>query len=280
MLKQVEQAFLKELSTIYDAQESKELFFMGAEELLNLSRSQLFLQSSRALTEAEKSDFEALLTSLKKGMPIQYALGYAWFYGMKLKVNESVLIPRPETEELVAMILKENQDAVSLLDIGTGSGCIPVAIKKNSPKMEVWGLDISPEALRVANANAQQEDCAVHFIEADILLESDAFLQQRFDIIVSNPPYITPSEQAEMDENVLGFEPHLALFISEDRPLLFYEAIAAFAQKHLNSGGRLYFEINRRFGPELKAYLEAKGFRDVGLYQDMHGADRMIRAAI
>lgn len=280
MLKQVKQSFSKELSTIYDAQECKELFLLGAQELLKLSRSQTLLESSRELTEDEKNGFETLLASLKKGMPIQYALGNAWFYGMKLKVNESVLIPRPETEELVEMILRENPDAVSLIDIGTGSGCIPIAIKKNLPQMNVWGLDISTDALHVAKENAEQEQCTIHFVEADILSKVDFFTEQKFDVIVSNPPYITPSEQAEMTENVVGYEPHIALFIPEEHPLLFYEAIAVFAKKHLNRGGKLYFEINRRFGQELKVYLETMGFINIRLYQDMHGADRMMSASV
>lgn len=281
MLKQVEQAFRTRLQPLYDSIESKELFLLCAEELLGLSRGSILLQKTRELNGEEQRAFERLLASLEKGVPIQYALGTAWFYGMKLFVNNAVLIPRPETEELVALILKEHQgSAPTVLDIGTGSGCIPLAIKRNLTNARVFGLDISAKALQVAKRNAENEQLNISFVEADILSEENPFPKQKFDVIVSNPPYITPSEQRDMLENVLEHEPHLALFIPEEKPLLFYEAIAKFAKRHLNSGGDLYFEINRRFGQELKSYLESTGFENVRLLQDMHGADRMISARL
>src|SRR5690554_542307 len=194
MLKQIEQEFLIRLDSLYDSHEIKEIFLMSAEEILNLSRARIILQKPVKLNDEEKAAFKSLLSTLEKGVPIQYALGYAWFYGMKLKVDEAVLIPRPETEELVALILKENQGSpVKILDIGTGSGCIPIAIKKNLPEAEVWAVDVSSEALRVASLNAESEDCTIHFVEADILQAANLFPNQKFDIIVSNPPYITPS---------------------------------------------------------------------------------------
>lgn len=277
MLKQVEEEFLKRLSHLYDSQEIKEIFLLCAEEILTLSRTKIILQKAMQLMEEDSSKFENLLSSLEKGIPIQYTLGYAWFYGMKLKVNETVLIPRPETEELVALILKENRNkSPKIIDIGTGSGCIPIAIKKHLREAEVWAVDISHEALEVASINAENENCAINFVEADILHADNLFPQQDFDIIVSNPPYITPSEMSAMDVNVLNHEPHLALFIPEEEPLLFYEAIAGFAKEHLCEEGKLYFEINRQFGKELQLSLKKDGLRDVKIYQDMHGADRMI----
>lgn len=277
MLKQVEKEFSKRLRHLYDSQEIKELFLLSAEELLNLSRIKIILQKKMELTDEVNSRFGAILSSLEKGVPIQYALGYVWFYGMKLKVNEAVLIPRPETEELVALILKENQyKSPKVIDIGTGSGCIPIAIKKHLPEAEVWTVDISIEALKVASINAENENCAIRFIEADILHADNLFPKQKFDVIVSNPPYITPSEKSAMDVNVLNYEPHLALFISEEKPLLFYESIADFAKEHLCEGGKLYFEINRRFGKDLQSMLERSGFVAVKIYKDMYGAERII----
>ncbi|HUH75374.1 MAG TPA: peptide chain release factor N(5)-glutamine methyltransferase [Chitinophagales bacterium] len=279
MLKEVEKEFSKRLSHLYDLQEIKEIFLLCAEEILALSRTEIILQKDRDLGDDVRFRFEALLSSLEKGVPIQYALGYAWFYGMKLKVNEGVLIPRPETEELVALILKENRHKnPKIIDIGTGSGCIPIALKKHLPEAEVWGLDVSPEALKVASENAKNENCAINFVEADILHADKVFPQHNFDIIVSNPPYITPSEKSAMAANVLDHEPHLALFIPEENPLLFYEVIAGFAKERLCKGGKLYFEINRRFSQELKVHLVKLGFTEVEVHLDMHGADRMVSA--
>lgn len=281
MLKQVEEAFEKRLQHIYDAVESKEIFLLCAEEVLQFSRNTILLQKNRELSDEEETRFHQLLDALETGKPVQYALGYAWFYGMKLLVNDKVLIPRPETEELVSLILSEYRNlAPTVLDIGTGSGCIPLAIKKNLANAQVIGLDISSEALQVAEINAEKEQLTVRFVQADILSKISPFPTQKFDVVVSNPPYITPSEQSAMAENVLHHEPHLALFIPEEKPLLFYKAIAHFAKKHLRPGGKLYFEINRRFGQELKDHLESVGFKDVFIFKDMHGADRMMSAKI
>ncbi len=277
MLKQVEKEFSKRLGHLYGLEEIREIFLLSAEEILPLSRTEIILKKDMELVGENKAGFENLLSSLEKGTPIQYALGYVWFYGMKLHVNDSVLIPRPETEELVALILKESRHkSPKIIDIGTGSGCIPIALKKHLPDAHVWGLDVSPEALKVAIINAENEKCNIDFVEADILRAENLFPQQRFDIIVSNPPYITPSEKSEMAVNVLNHEPHLALFIPEENPLLFYEAIAKFAKEHLCEGGKLYFEINRRFGRQLQTILMGIGFIDVRVHKDMHGADRMI----
>jgi release factor glutamine methyltransferase len=281
MLKQVEKDFIKRLGHLFDYQEIVELFLLSAEEILSLSRMKVILQKNIELIEEDRIKFENLLLSLEKGLPIQYALGYAWFHGMKLKVNEAVLIPRPETEELVAIILYENRHkSPNIIDIGTGSGCIPIALKKHLPEAEVWAIDVSSAALKVASINAENENRTVHFVEADIFKADKLFPHQKFDVIVSNPPYITPSEKTFMDVNVLHHEPHLALFVPEEKPLLFYEAIARFAKAHLNSGGKLYFEINRRFGMELQSMLMDLGFVEVKIHVDMYGADRIISCEI
>ena len=279
MLKQVEKEFLDRLSYLYDLQEIKEIFLLCAEDVLGLSRTEIILKKDSNLDDEVIIKFDILLSSLEKGIPVQYVLGYSWFYGMKLKVNEAVLIPRPETEELVALILKENRHRTpKILDIGTGSGCIPIAIKKHLPEAEVWALDISPEALKVASENAQSENCVINFVEADIFLVDKLFAQTNFDLIVSNPPYIPPSEKSAMAANVLDHEPHLALFIPEENPLLFYRVIINFAKERLCKGGKLYFEINRRFSQELKENLVRAEFVEVEIHMDIHGSDRMVSA--
>lgn len=279
MLEQVEKEFLRRLAHLYDAGEIKEMFLWVAEALLGKSRSEVLMNKNMGVCDADLQRFQLLLQKLEKGEPLQYALGYAWFYGIRLKVNSAVLIPRPETEELVARIVSEHRgSSPKILDIGTGSGCIPIALKKSLPRAAVWAMDISREALKVAKENAIAAGCDVSFIEGDILHPSSFFLPHFFDIIVSNPPYIPPVEKSAMGSHVLNHEPHLALFVPEEKPLLFYESIAHFALQKLNTSGTLYFEINRRFGKEVQALLRELGFVDVDIQQDMHNADRIVTA--
>src|SRR5690606_13296676 len=225
------------------------------------------------------------LRALKSAKPVQQVLGHAWFAGMKLIVDESVLIPRPETEELVALIVGQHstnaEKPLRIIDIGTGSGCIAIALKKALPQSSVYALDVSPEALKIARQNAETQSTLLSFIQADIL-EWDLCFQpdQFFDIVVSNPPYITYAEQADMNRNVLDYEPHGALFVDDSTPLVFYEHIATFALQHLTPGGSLYFEVNKHYGKQVRKVLESKGFHDVHLNKDMHGADRIIQAKI
>jgi release factor glutamine methyltransferase len=210
--------------------------------------------------------------------PVQYVIGTAWFYNMPFKVNEAVLIPRPETEELVQWILdeKDSRKNATLLDIGTGSGCIPIAIKKNWPAAEVHALDVSNEALETAQANAKALDADVHFQKTNILDEKE-WPQQQFDIIVSNPPYIPVQESEMLEKNVTDWEPHLALFVPNNDPLLFYRKIAGFAMKHLSPGGVLYFECHQQFASQVAAMLEKEGFAAT-LKQDLFGNERMVKA--
>jgi len=199
-----------------------------------------------------------------------------FFYGLPLKINEHVLIPRPETEELVDWVIKEvKHKKDSLLDIGTGSGCIPIAIKKNLPAISVSAIDISAEALKVASANALINGTEVNFIEADILSYSS---DEKYDVIVSNPPYIRELEKADMHENVLAHEPHAALFVSDENPLIFYKTISDFAYINLNPNGYLFFEINEFLWEETLKILIDKGFKNIELRKDMQGKDRMIMA--
>lgn len=283
-LKHLKQRFISHLSSNYGVDESIELFWMSMEHILQISRIQLKLKQSINLSEGQQSIFNYILNELQTGKPIQYILGYAWFYNQKFIVSEAVLIPRPETEELVSLILNENiESSLRVLDIGTGSGCIPISLKKHlSENAEVVGIDISQEALNIARLNADSLACQVDFIQMDILKEKVLFMkaEQRFDVIVSNPPYITPKEKLLMHSNVLEFEPHIALFVEEDNPLVFYNAIADFAVKNLAPNGKLYFEINQLYGSRIIAMLNEKGFQQAKLKKDISNHDRMVSAIL
>lgn len=250
-------------------------------------------------------DFEKIKQRLLDGEPVQYVVGFAWFYGLKFKVNPNVLIPRPETEELVEWILEtvnsyqltvngqqfrgSESKLITLLDIGTGSGCIPITLKVKNEDLKVSAVDISEGALITASRNAYRMNADVDFKRIDILNENDWSQLADFQIIVSNPPYIPTKEKALMENNVLDFEPHLALFVDNDDALIFYEKIADFALKHLYTvdegnpdavgKGGLFFECNEYNAPDVVLMLEKKGFKKVELRQDMSGKDRMIRAS-
>ncbi len=229
-------------------------------------------------------DLEKITQRLLAGEPVQYVVGFAWFYGFKFKVNPNVLIPRPETEELVEWILEtvkpisNLQSPISILDIGTGSGCIPITLKVKNTLLEVSAIDISEGALITASRNAYRMNADVEFKRIDILNETEWTQLADYQIIVSNPPYIPTKEKALMTGNVLDHEPHLALFVDDNNALIFYEKIADFALKHLFTEGVLFFECNEYNAKEVVDMLENKGFSQVELQQDMSGKDRMIRA--
>jgi release factor glutamine methyltransferase len=229
----------------------------------------------------EPQDLAHIIQRLEADEPLQYILQEAWFYGFPFFVDTRVLIPRPETEELVYLILKDvdNQRLTSILDIGTGSGCIPISLSLKSKNTTITGIDVSEDALAVAAQNAATLGANVHFVAQDILDESQWSQLGTYDIIVSNPPYIPPSEMALMSANVLDYEPHLALFVAEDNPLIFYKKIATFAKKHLNPNGKLFFECNEYNASILQNDLIHNGFSDVQLHKDMEGKERMIRAS-
>lgn len=280
ILKDFELLFQQELTSIYDKDEVKALFLFTVEEMFGLKRGTYPLKKEDIVTEKDAERFDEILRELKKNKPIQYIFNKATFYGESFEVNESVLIPRPETEELVDLILKQHsaQAGLHIMDIGTGSGCIPIILSKYLPGAQVTSMDISKEAIATARKNAGQLNAPVQFINADIFEWDYIFSEQQYDIIVSNPPYITPQEKASMQQNVLAFEPELALFIEDSAPLIFYDVISSFALKHLAPQGDLYFEINQYLGPQTKELLEKKGFRPVKLLKDINGADRMIHA--
>lgn len=225
-------------------------------------------------------DFEKIKKRLLEGEPVQYVVGFAWFYGLKFKVNSNVLIPRPETEELVEWVLEttKKNSPLKILDIGTGSGCIPVTLKVKNPTLNVSAVDISEGALITASRNAYRMNADIDFKRIDILNENDWTQLSDFHTIISNPPYIPNKEKALMHNNVLDYEPHLALFVDNDDALIFYTQIADFALLHLNTEGALFFECNEYNATEVVEMLHNKGFKTVELRQDMSGKDRMIRA--
>lgn len=269
--------FIAALTPIYDAAEAENFFHMLLEEYRGLKRVDLAMHPDLELEAGEFSRWNAALEGLKREIPIQYIIGKAHFYGLEFYIGPDVLIPRPETEELVEWVVSDNEFAGSpkILDIGTGSGCIAVSLAKNLRDAAVWALDVSHEALHLAKRNAQHNGTTVHFVEADILQVNS--LGEPFDIIVSNPPYVRHLEKAEIRDNVLAHEPHLALFVDDDDALVFYRKIADFALENLTQNGQLYLEINQYLGPETVEMLKGKGFLRTELHKDMFGNDRMIK---
>lgn len=271
--------FLQKLSELYDTMEAENFFAITLEELKRWKRIDLAMNPDYELSGDEIEKWNEVLSQLEAQRPIQYIFGKAYFYGLEFKVNESTLIPRPETEELVEWVINDiqNPQHIKILDIGTGSGCIAVSLAKNLKGTEVSAIDVSEEALAVAKENARSNDIDINFHLLNIL-EAES-LPQKYDIIVSNPPYVRHLEKAEIKPNVLEHEPHLALFV-EDDPLLFYRKIARLAKKYLRPDGRLYFEINQYLGKETVAMLEAEGFKNIVLRKDLMGNDRMVSARI
>lgn len=269
----------KELADSYAKTEIDSLIFLIFEKLKGYSRTQFLMAADEVLGEKERLAIFQITERLKNHEPIQYILGVTEFYGLPFYAVPGVLIPRPETEELVQWIIQENKlTNPAILDIGTGTGCIPVSLRKNIPESNVLACDISPVCIETARRNAGLNHCDISVFEYDILNGLPETSFPELDIIVSNPPYVRESEKELMEKNVLDFEPELALFVSDDDPLLFYIRIADFAQGHLKNGGCLYFEINEAFGPECSVMLQQKGFSEVLLKKDIHGKNRMIRA--
>lgn len=291
VIKNYKNRFLQALSSLYDEKEVESFFYLTLEKLHQKKRIDLALQPDLSMDETQLSQWETVLTELKIYKPIQYILGETEFYGLPFLVNENVLIPRPETEELVELIVSSFKFQVSsslkILDIGTGSGCIPISLKKNLPSAEVFAIDVSTNALEVAQKNAEINGVEVNFIQTDILKVNDLKklptsnfqLPTFFDIIVSNPPYVRNLEKAEINPNVLEFEPHLALFVEDNDALLFYRKITELAKNHLSENGKLYFEINQYLGKETVVLVESYGFKNVLLIKDIYGNDRMISAS-
>ena len=282
-LKEIKNIFHKELKELYPKEEIDSFFFLMIDHYLHLERFVLALQPDLVLSKEEEQPLFEGLTALAKQEPIQHILGVTTFMDMDFKVNEDVLIPRPETEELVRWIVEdvktgEPNKPLKILDIGTGSGCLAISLAVHLPAAKVFAIDISDKALTVAKQNSENLKADVTFIEADIL--NTEVLEQDFDIIVSNPPYVRMLEKEEMQQNVLGFEPHLALFVENDDPLIFYNKITSLAVTHLRQEGRLYFEINQYLGKEMQQLLEEYHFKNIELRKDMFGNDRMIKGEV
>lgn len=262
------------LEPLQGAREAANIAHMLMEHLTGMGKMDRIVYKDKPFEQ--EAALQQSLEALLRHEPVQYVIGKSWFYGLELTVNSHVLIPRPETEELVEWIVNDVKTAVKILDIGTGSGAIPLALKKELAEADVWSVDISAGALEVAAANAEKLHLAVHFEQIDIL--SAAAQLPVFDIIVSNPPYIRESEQADMEEQVVSYEPRIALFVPDHDALLFYRQIGLLALEKLAPKGKLYFEINEAFGKEVVALMEEQGFTNVVLKQDIYGKDRMVRA--
>ena len=266
----------KGLATVYTDGEIKALTRILATELLGVSQMAFYMKDDIALTAEQATLLDSAIARLQQHEPIQYILGYSDFCGLRFKVTPATLIPRPETSELVEWIASEANGKENILDIGTGSGCIAVSLAHSIPQATVSAWDISAEALAVAEENSKANNCAVTFNEVDILAYEPN--DEQFDIIVSNPPYIKEIEKEQMEANVLDWEPHTALFVPDNDPLLFYRTIAEKGKEILRSGGNLYFEINREFGNETAEMLTALGYTNIEIRKDFAENDRMIRA--
>jgi len=270
----------KELNKVYDSDELKNIIELVIEHITNMSRAEQVKNKVPYLTCTQLENLDAITERLKKNEPVQYVLGETWFAGMKFKVNKNVLIPRPETEELVDWILREAAShelrAASILDVGTGSGCIPITIKKKLQEANVSAIDVCSEALFTATENAIELNAEVDFLLLDFLDEEKWEELGQYDIIVSNPPYVKQSEINTMHERVKEFEPHLALFVPDNDALLFYKKLSDFALKHLKPGGNLFVEINEALGEQVVNLF--RGFANIELRKDMQGKDRMIKA--
>ena len=282
-IKHYRDQFIQELTPLYDAGEAESFFYLILEAKHQLKRVDLALQPDLVFSKAELETWNLILEQLKKEIPIQYLLGSTHFYGLELEVNPNVLIPRPETEELVDWIIQSSKFKVQsskfkILDIGTGSGCIAISLAKNLPNAEVFALDVSDKALATAQKNAELNQVTIQFIHQSILETEN--LGRQFDLIVSNPPYVRHLEKQEIKKNVLDNEPHLALFVEDNDALIFYQKIAELAMKNLNPQGQLYFEINQYLGQETLDLLQEMGFKDITLRKDIYGNDRMIQCAI
>jgi release factor glutamine methyltransferase len=278
-IRQYRTHFIENLNKFYDAIEAESIFYLILQDLFNLQAVDLALEPEQSFTESELIIWNKITNQLHETVPVQYILGKTKFYGLEFKVNPNVLIPRPETEELVDWIVndfKNQNSTLEILDIGCGSGCIAISIAKNLPKATVSAIDISEPAIEVAIQNANHNETDIIFIKKNIL-ETES-LQQKYDIIVSNPPYVRELEKVEITNNVLLHEPHLALFVTDENPLIFYQKITQLAFENLSEGGCLYFEINQYLGKETLNMMQQIGFENIEIKKDIYENQRMIKA--
>lgn len=275
-----------ELEKIYGSDEANALIMILLEHYFSIDRVKMALEPELRLSESELLTLHFAVKDLLKNKPVQYVLGETEFCGMRFFVNENVLIPRPETQEIVENIVTSTRtrhatsQQLSILDIGTGSGCIAISLAKLIPNSDVTAVDVSEKALEVARKNADANGVNVHFVHDDILnphVKTYGRASQQFDIIVSNPPYVCENEKSEMRANVLDYEPSTALFVTDNDPLIFYRKILEFAQKTLKPSGEVWFEINEKFGKEMKDLCLEKGFKNVEIIKDFRERDRILR---
>lgn len=267
--------YRSELRGVYPDSEIDAMMQVAFETVLGFSKTDLLRKAEDNINQSDLLKLYDCAKDLKKQIPLQYSLGETWFYNLKFKVNKHVLIPRPETEELVELILKENKSITSILDIGTGSGCIPISLKKNLNEAEVFACDVSEKALLTAQANAKLNSVAINFFETDILNDE---IDNSFELIVSNPPYIKQVEMAQMEKNVLDHEPHLALFVEGEDAILFYKTIIDRCSNSLKEKGRLYFELNPLTAMEVEDYaVKSNLFESTFLIKDMSGVVRFFK---
>lgn len=265
--------------TAYSPEEAREMAFMLLDHYFGLRKTDVLTDKPLPPNRTEP-DWFRILERLNRQEPIQHVIGTTIFCGLEFDVSPDVLIPRPETEDLVRLIMHDfadRTDDVPIVDIGTGSGCIAVTLSRFLPQSVVTGWDVSEDALELARRNAQNLNADVSFTIQDIL-NVPADFSQSFDVVVSNPPYVTRSEAAQMDRNVLEYEPDLALFVDDADPLVFYKAVADFCVKHLTKTGACYVEINERFGDATRQVFAERGFSNIHVYKDIHGKDRSVRA--
>jgi release factor glutamine methyltransferase len=274
--------YKNELSSAYDERELYSIFELVCEKFLNYSKTEVKQHFSENINQSNLINIYNAGVELKKGTPIQYILKEAYFYDLVFNVSNAVLIPRPETEELVDLIIKSqitnNSNPITILDIGTGSGCVPITLKKHLPQAKVYGIDISEQALEVAKSNALKNNLEVEFIKQDILSEI-MNLTSNFSFIVSNPPYVLNSEAQQMDARVLEHEPHLALFVEDNDPIIFYKRIIDLCDKYLEEKGWLFFELNPMYAIDVKNYAnDSKNFNFTEILSDMSGKQRFLKA--
>lgn len=271
---------IQQLSLLYEAREAASITHLVLEHLTGMNKTDRMMHKHQNLSATQEDQLIDIIAALMNHRPIQYVLGEAWFSGMKFLVNEHTLIPRPETEELIEWIkATANPEPQKILDIGTGSGCIPIALKKEFPLWQLSALDVSDDTLQVAQQNAASNNVWVDFICMDFLNETLWSGLPDYNIIVSNPPYIKKSEKESMSAHVVDHEPHIALFVPDEDALIFYKKIATFGLSHLKKQGKLFLEINQLLGKEVCELLEKQGYHTI-LRKDLHGNDRMIMATI
>ena len=278
LLSEIKSFYSESLIPLYPKEEIESIFSLASEYVLNYSKIDIHRNLHKSIQpEAEKKMMQ-ILSRLEKGEPIQYISGYTEFYDLKFIVDQRVLIPRQETELLVDIIIKDNNQYKfsNVIDLCTGSGCIAIALSKNLPEANITATDIYNNSIEVAKMNAESNQCKIQFIQDDILQPAATY--NKYDCIVSNPPYVRNSEKQYMHQNVLAYEPSLALFVEDSDPLVFYRAIELFARKHLNPGGEIYLEINESFGEEMRDLMEKSNFHDVRILKDLQNKNRYLTA--